>query len=190
TLAPTKAEDVDWRCPNTRSCPGQLSQRLTYIAGRGAFDIEALGEQGALELIRNGILIDEAGLVDLTQEDQLKADVYTTQAGAVNASGRKLLANLEQRKNTDLWRVLVALSISHVGPTAARALAGRYRSMQKLVDAPVDELAETDGVGMIIAQSFKDWFEVDWHRTIVDTWAAAGVTMEDAETEQLEQTLE
>ena len=190
TLAPTKAEDVDWRCPNTRSCPGQLSQRLTYIAGRGAFDIEALGEKGAQDLIRTGILIDEAGLFDLTEEDLLKSDVYTTKAGAVNASGRKLLANLEQRKNTDLWRVLVALSIRHVGPTAARALAGRYRSMQKLVDAPVDELAETDGVGMIIAQSFKDWFEVDWHRTIVDTWAAAGVTMEDAETEQLEQTLE
>lgn len=116
--------------------------------------------------------------------------MYTTKAGKVNASGKKLLANLEQRKNTDLWRVIVGLSIRHVGPTAARALAGRYGSMQKLIDAPVEELAETDGVGMIIAQSFQDWFEEEWHSNIVDTWAAAGVRMEDEQSEQLEQTLE
>ncbi|WP_293952211.1 NAD-dependent DNA ligase LigA [uncultured Corynebacterium sp.] len=190
TLAPAKADDIDWRCPNARTCPGQLSTRLTYLAGRGGFDIEALGEKGAQDLIRNEILIDEAGLFDLTEDDLLKSDVYTTKAGKVNASGKKLLANLEQRKNTDLWRVIVGLSIRHVGPTAARALAGRYGSMQKLIDAPVEELAETDGVGMIIAQSFKDWFEEEWHTNIVNAWAAAGVAMEDEETEQLEQTLE
>lgn len=189
-LAPAKTDDIDWRCPNARTCPGQLSTRLTYLAGRGGFDIEALGEKGAQDLIRNKILIDEAGLFDLTEEDLLKSDVYTTKAGKVNASGKKLLANLEQRKNTDLWRVIVGLSIRHVGPTAARALAGRYGSMQKLIDAPVEELAETDGVGMIIAQSFQDWFEEEWHSNIVDTWAAAGVRMEDEQSEQLEQTLE
>lgn len=189
-LAPARADDVDWRCPNTRSCPGQLSTRLTYLAGRGAFDIEALGEKGADDLIRTGILRDEAALFDLDEEDLLRSKVYTTKAGKVNAGGRKLLANLEQAKDTDLWRVIVALSIRHVGPTAARALAGRYRSLPALVDAPVEELAETDGVGEIIAASFKDWFEVDWHRQIVDSWAAAGVTMAEEAGEQVEQTLE
>ncbi|MGI0541713.1 hypothetical protein KIP68_05290 [Corynebacterium aquatimens] len=178
------------RSPNTRSCPAQLATRLEYIASRGAFDIEALGEKGAQDLIASGVLIDESTLFDLTPEDLEKSSVYTTQKSAVNASGKKLLNNLQEKKNTDLWRVLVALPIRHVGPTAARALAARYTSMDALRAATVEELAETDGVGAIIAESFKDWFEVDWHREIVDKWRAAGVTMEDDTSDAPEQTLE
>ncbi|MFC6146499.1 NAD-dependent DNA ligase LigA [Corynebacterium nasicanis] len=189
-LAPQKEGDADWRCPNTRSCPAQLSSRLTYLAGRGAFDIEALGEKGAQDLIRTGILQDESGLFDLSAADLAASQVYTTKAGKVNASGEKLLANLATARHTDLWRVLVALSIRHVGPTAARALAGRYRSLPALIDAPVEHIAETDGVGLIIAESFKNWFEVDWHRELVEKWAAAGVTMEESGDDRAEQTLE
>ncbi|MEJ5928186.1 NAD-dependent DNA ligase LigA [Corynebacterium sp. H128] len=188
-LAPSKEGDADWRCPNTQSCPGQLGARLTYLAGRGAFDIEALGEKGAHDLIRSGVLIDEAGLFDLTEEDLKKTSVYTTKAGAVNASGKKLLKNLAESKNTELWRVLVALSIRHVGPTAARALAKRYTSMENLRAASVAELATTEGVGMIIAQSFQEWFELDWHRNIVARWEAAGVSMADEISELPEQVL-
>nr|WP_305083297.1 NAD-dependent DNA ligase LigA [Corynebacterium sp. CCUG 70398] len=188
-LAPAKEGDADWRCPNTRSCPAQLGQRLEYLASRGAFDIEALGEKGAQDLIASGVLIDEGDLFTLTESDLEKSSVYTTKAGTVNASGKKLLANLEQAKEKELWRVLVALSIRHVGPTAARALASRYGSMEKLLDASVDDLAGTDGVGSIIAESFKEWFEVDWHCDIVRKWEAAGVNMED-EASDLEQTLE
>ena len=188
-LAPAKEGDADWRCPNTRSCPAQLGQRLEYLASRGAFDIEALGEKGAQDLIASGVLIDEGDLFTLTESDLEKSSVYTTKAGTVNASGKKLLANLEQAKEKELWRVLVALSIRHVGPTAARALASRYGSMGKLLDASVDDLADTDGVGGIIAESFKEWFEVEWHRDIVRKWGAAGVNMED-EASDLEQTLE
>ncbi|MEJ5998707.1 NAD-dependent DNA ligase LigA [Corynebacterium sp. H130] len=189
-LAPAKEGDADWRCPNTRSCPGQLGARLTYLAGRGAFDIEALGEKGAHDLIRSGVLIDEAELFNLDEDALARTSVYVTKAGKVNASGKKLLKNLAEAKNVDLWRVLVALSIRHVGPTAARALAARYRSMEVLRDTSVEDLATTEGVGAIIAQSFKDWFDVDWHRTIVDTWAEAGVTMEDSVTDLPEQVLE
>ncbi|MDO5670018.1 MAG: NAD-dependent DNA ligase LigA [Corynebacterium sp.] len=189
-LAPQKEGDADWRCPNTRSCPAQLSSRLTYLAGRGAFDIEALGEKGAQDLIRTGILEDESGLFDLTEADLAASKVYTTKNGKVNASGLKLLENLATARETDLWRVIVALSIRHVGPTAARALAGRYRSLPALIDAPVEDIAETDGVGTIIAESFRNWFEVDWHRALVDRWAAAGVTMEESGEDLAEQTLE
>ncbi|WP_291313836.1 NAD-dependent DNA ligase LigA [Corynebacterium sp. UBA2622] len=188
-LAPAREGDADWRCPNTRSCPAQLAQRLKYLAGRGAFDIEALGEKGAQDLTGTGILVDEGDLFGLTADDLKRSSVYTTKSGAVNASGKKLLDNLATAKKTDLWRVLVALSIRHVGPTAARALAARYRSMQALIDAPTADLAETDGVGMIIAQSFKDWIDVDWHREIVRKWADAGVTMKDTSTEAAPQTL-
>ncbi|MDK8879471.1 NAD-dependent DNA ligase LigA [Corynebacterium sp. MSK008] len=189
-LAPAKEGDADWRCPNTRSCPAQLAARLEYIASRGAFDIEALGEKGAQDLIASGVLEDEAKLFDLTEDDLKKSSVYTRKDGEVNASGKKLLANLETAKNADLWRVIVALSIRHVGPTAARALASRFHSMRSLIDAPTADLAETDGVGDVIAESFKEWFTVDWHQNIVDTWAAAGVTMESDDQDRAPQTLE
>ena len=188
-LAPAKEGDADWRCPNTRSCPAQLGARLEYIASRGAFDIEALGEKGAHDLITSGVLEDEGCLFDLTEDDLKRSNAYTRKDGQVNAAGKKLLDNLEKAKDADLWRVLVALSIRHVGPTAARALAARYKSMQALIDAPLSDLAETDGVGQIIAESFKDWFEVDWHREIVRKWAEAGVTMEDSGGEDIPQTL-
>ena len=189
-LAPAKEGDADWRCPNTRFCPAQLSARLEYIASRGVFDIEALGEKGAQDLIASGVLVDEAALFDLTEDDLKKSSVYTRKDGQVNEAGKKLLANLETAKDADLWRVLTGLSIRHVGPTAARALASRFHSVQALIDAPVADLADTDGVGQIIAESFKDWFTVDWHRAIVDSWAAAGVTMESSEEDRAPQTLE
>ncbi|QMV85122.1 NAD-dependent DNA ligase LigA [Corynebacterium hindlerae] len=189
TLAPSKEGDADWRCPNTQSCPGQLGARLTYLAGRGAFDIEALGEKGAHDLIRSGVLHDEAQLFNLTEEDLSRTSVYVTKKGTVNASGKKLLKNLAEVKATDLWRVLVALSIRHVGPTAARALATKYRSMTALREASVEDLATTEGVGLTIAQSFNDWFAVDWHTNIVEQWAAAGVTMEEDASDLPEQTL-
>jgi len=189
-LAPAKEGDADWRCPNARSCPAQLATRLEYIASRGVFDIEALGEKGAQDLIASGVLIDEAHLFDLTEDDLKKSSVYTRKDGAVNAAGKKLLANLETARHADLWRVITGLSIRHVGPTAARALASRFHSMQALIDAPVEDLAETDGVGEVIAESFKEWFTVDWHQAIVESWAAAGVTMESDEEERAPQTLE
>lgn len=189
-LAPQKEEDADWRCPNHRSCPAQLTARLTYLAGRGGFDIEALGEKGAEDLIRTGVLADESTLFDLTEEDLRASAVYTTTKGEVNASGRKLIANLERARRADLWRVLVALSIRHVGPTAARALARRYGDMEAILSAPVDELAEIEGVGPAIAASVAAWARVDWHRQIVDRWAAAGVTMREEAGDRPEQVLE
>lgn len=201
-LAPQKDGDADWRCPNTQSCPAQLSARLEYLASRKALDIEALGEKGAMDLIDNGILVDESELFELTAKKLLASDVYTAKKDTkdkrskkegnvkVNTAGQNLLNNLEEVKGRDFWRVLVSLSIRHVGPIAARALASRYGSMDKLRAAKTEELAEVDGVGMTIAQSFHDWFGVDWHRTIVDKWAAAGVAMEVAAEDHKEQTLE
>lgn len=189
-LAPAKEGDADWRCPNTRSCAAQLGARLEYIASRGAFDIEALGEKGAQDLIASGVLVDEGDLFDLTEADLKKSQAYTRKDGQVNAAGTKLLANLEKAKQAELWRVLVALSIRHVGPTAARALAARFTSIDSLIDASVADLADTDGVGQIIAESFKAWFEVDWHCDIVRKWREAGVNMQGSAGESAPQTLE
>ena len=189
-LAPQRDGDADWRCPNTRSCPAQLAARLEYLASRKGLDIEALGEKAAVDLITSGVLKDEGDLFDLDEEMLLKSSAYTTKAGKLNAQGKKLLENLTTARHADLWRVIVSLSIRHVGPIAARALAARYGSMDALRAAPVEDLAETDGVGGIIAASFKDWFDIDWHREIVRKWAEAGVTMEASDSDKPEQTLE
>ncbi len=190
-LAPTKEGDADWRCPNTRYCPGQLQNRLNYLAGRGAFDIDALGERAAHDLIASGVLPDEGHLFSLTADDLTTTSAYTTKAGKLNKPGEILLANLEAAKQVDLWRVITALSIRHVGPTAAKGLAAKLQSIPAIDAASVEEMAEIDGVGGIIAQSVKDWFAVDWHREIVDAWASAGVRMEQIveESDRPEQTL-
>ena len=177
-LAPTKEDDADWRCPNTRFCPGQLHTRLTYLAGRGAFDIDALGEKAAYDLIHSGVLADESTLFSLTREDLEKTTAYTTKAGSLNKSGETLLEKLEAAKSVELWRVIVALSIRHAGPTAAKALAKHYGSVDAIRAATTEEMSEIEGVGPIIAQSVADWFTVDWHAGIVEAWAQAGVRME------------
>lgn len=188
-LAPTKEGDADWRCPNTRSCPGQLHTRLTYLSGRGAFDIDALGERAAYDLINSGVLSDESGLFNLKKQDLERTTAYSTKAGSLNKAGETLLEKLESAKQVDLWRVIVALSIRHAGPTAAKALAAHYHSIAAIQEASVEEMSTIEGVGEIIAQSIADWFTVDWHRNIVNSWSAAGVRMEEEAPEKSEEDL-
>jgi DNA ligase (NAD+) len=94
-----------------------------------------------------------------------------------SSAALKLLAELEKAKTKDLWRFLVSLSIRHVGPVAARALAQWFGSVEAIRAATRDELAAVDGVGGIIADSLIEWFDIDWHREIVDRWAAAGARL-------------
>lgn len=190
TLAPAKEGDADIRCPNTRSCPAQLRERVFHVAGRGAFDIEVLGYEAATALLQAGVIRDEGDLFSLTEDDLLQAPLFRTKAGNLSANGRRLLDNLGSAKQQPLWRVLVALSIRHVGPTAARALASEFGSLERIEHAGVEELAAVDGVGGTIAAAVVDWFAVDWHRDIVDKWRAAGVTMEDERDESIVRNLE
>ncbi|MFL6100432.1 MAG: NAD-dependent DNA ligase LigA [Actinomycetales bacterium] len=194
-LRPEREGDKDIRCPNTRSCPAQLRERLFHVASRGAFDIEALGYEGAAALLqdRDGagpVLLDEGGLFALTAADLLGVPLFTRKDGELSANGSKLLANLDKAKGQPLWRVLVALSIRHVGPTAARALAQALPSMSRIRSAGVEELAAVEGVGPTIAEAVREWFEVDWHRAVVDAWQAAGVRMEDEVDEAAPRTLQ
>ncbi|WP_312720406.1 NAD-dependent DNA ligase LigA [Mobilicoccus sp.] len=208
-LAPQKEGDKDIRCPNARSCPSQLRERLFGLAARGAFDIEALGWEGVSALLDSGAIDDESGLFDLTADDIARVPLYTRLAqkkeaadpGSVpapgiiegrvlSANGHKLVENLDKAKAQPLWRVLVALSIRHVGPTAARALAGHFGTMAAIRAASTEELAAVEGVGPTIAESVREWFDVDWHRGIVDRWEAAGVRMADERDVSIARTLE
>ena len=172
-----RESDVDIRCPNARSCPAQLRERIFHMAGRGAFDIEILGYEAAAALLAAGVVHDEGDLFVLTERKLLAVDLFRTKAGELSANGRKLLSNLDSAKNRPLWRVLVALSIRHVGPTAAQALAREFRTLRAVEVADEQALAAVDGVGPTIAAAVREWFAVDWHREVVAKWRAAGVRL-------------
>lgn len=289
-IRPEKEGDKDWRCPNQRSCPAQVTGRIAHAAGRGAFDIESLGEESAVALtdpdlrrpealaalraghslylplreaadarlaqfvvLKNGEevegtdgvpllrITDEAdpllpalqepvvttgtNLFDLTADELRDVIVYQPEKRDGEATGdwriqpafwsrgtirhykreeswRRtkapsplkttdvLVDELAKAREQPLWRVLVALSIRHVGPTAARSLATAYGSMDAIREADVETLAGTDGVGPVIAEAVRDWFAVDWHEEIVRGWEASGVRMADDVAEGFVRTLE
>jgi DNA ligase (NAD+) len=172
-----RESDVDIRCPNARSCPAQLRERIFHMAGRGAFDIEMLGYEAAVALLAAGVVHDEGDLFALDERKLLAVDLFRTKAGELSANGRKLLSNLDAAKDRPLWRILVALSIRHVGPTAAQALAREFRTLQAIEAADEQALAAVDGVGPTIAAAVREWFAVGWHREVVAKWRAAGVRM-------------
>ncbi|MEU5433174.1 NAD-dependent DNA ligase LigA [Streptomyces sp. NPDC020719] len=220
-LRPMKEGDIDLRCPNARSCPAQLRERLFYLAGRKSLDIENFGYVAAAALtkplepspefsasLEQGApppppLLDEGDLFDLTMERLLpiKAYVLDQDSGLpkrdpktgeekialvfanMNGEPRKnavsMLENIAAAKERPLARFLTGLSIRHVGPVAAEALAREFRSIDRIEQATEEELTAVDGVGDIVAKSLKEWFAEDWHREILRKWKAAGVRMED-----------
>ncbi|MBC9734664.1 NAD-dependent DNA ligase LigA [Nocardioides marmotae] len=197
TLVEQKEGDKDRRCPNHQFCPAQARERVFHVAGRGAFDIEGLGYEAATALLDAGVIGNEGDVFDLTEESLLRAPLFTRAPKkgegdhpVLSANGQRLLANLAERKQVPLWRVLVALSIRHVGPTAARALAQEFGSMERIRAASEAELAAAEGVGPTIAEAVIEWFTVDWHAEIVEKWTAAGVSMADERDESTPRTLE
>jgi DNA ligase (NAD+) len=169
--------EVDWRCPNTRSCPAQLRERLFHLASRAALDIEVLGYESIVALLDSGLVTDEGDLFSVTADGLSRVPFFVNKQGTLKVNAGMLLRNLDEARRRPLWRVLVALSIRHVGPTAARALAAEFGSLDAIASAPAERLAAVDGVGPTIAASVIDWFKVDWHAAIVAKWRAAGVVM-------------
>jgi DNA ligase (NAD+) len=181
--------DVDIRCPNTQSCPAQLRERIYYIGSRAALDIDVMGYEAANALLTDAIIVDESDLFGLTAEKLMASEFFTKKDGSAGKNIEKLMAALEEAKSRPLWRVIVALSIRHVGPTAAQALANTFGDMHAIAKANAQELADIDGVGETIAQSIIEWFAVDWHRDIIKKWEKAGVLMQAQATADLPQTL-
>ena len=176
-LAPAREGDVDIRCPNARTCPAQLRERVFHLAGRGAFDIEVLGYKGAAALLDAQAIVDEGDLFFIDAGTLAQVPFFVNKDGSLGSNAVKLLDNLAEAKQRPLWRVLVALSIRHVGPTAAQALARHFGSIPAIEAATEEELSAVEGVGPTIAVSLKEWFAVDWHREVVRKWGAAGVRM-------------
>jgi DNA ligase (NAD+) len=204
-LAPAQDGDVDLRCPNAKSCPAQLRERIAYIGSRSALDIEALGFVTAVALTqpiepKDPPVKSEADLFTLTLEKLLpiKSRVVDADTGAakLDAKGKekvveyfrkadgsaaavatKLLEELEKAKLQPAWRVLVSLSIRHVGPVAARSLMNTFGSIEEIFAASEEQLSGVDGVGQVVAKTIKEWIAVDWHKEIVVAWKKAGVNL-------------
>ena len=204
-LEPASLGDIDLRCTNANSCPAQLRERIAYIGSRAALDIEALGYVSASALTNPvepevAPILSEADLFSLTMEKLLPikakvvdvdtglakkdaegndkvVDFFRKKSGEPSEVAIKLLANLEVAKTKPLWRLLVSLSIRHVGPVAARALADNFGSFKAIFEASQEQLAEVDGVGPTLAESITSWHLEDWHRQIITSWEAAGVQL-------------
>jgi DNA ligase (NAD+) len=182
--------DVDIRCPNSQSCPAQVVERLFYIGSRSALDIDVLGYEAAAALLADKLVVDEGDLFSLTLKDLSKSDFFTKKDGSISVIADRFIAGLELAKTRPLWRVLVALSIRHVGPTSAQALANKFGSIANIQKASANELANIDGVGGVIAEAIVEWFDIDWHKQIIKKWEKAGVALVDAPKEKISQTLE
>lgn len=184
-LRPEKEGDKDIRCPNAESCPAQLLERLFHVASRGALDIEGLGYKAAQALLTCGVVGDMGDLFLISDEDLRTCDFFTRDPAKgeserpLTENARGMLAQLEVARSRPLWRILVALSIRHVGPTAAQALAREFGSLDAIAEADVERLADVEGVGQVIAEAVHEWFDVDWHRAIVEKWRDGGVRMVD-----------
>ena len=181
--------DVDIRCPNSQSCPAQVVERLFYIGSRSALDIDVLGYEAAAALLADKLIVDEGDLFSLTLKDLSKSEFFTKKDGSLGAIAERFIAGLEVAKRRPLWRILVALSIRHVGPTSAQALADNFGSITNIQKATADQLANIDGVGGVMAEAIIEWFSVDWHKQIIKKWEKAGVMLVDAPKEKLKQTL-
>ncbi|MEV4439157.1 NAD-dependent DNA ligase LigA [Streptomyces sp. NPDC049577] len=207
-LRPMKEGDIDLRCPNARSCPAQIRERLYYLAGRKCLDIENFGYVAATALTQplepaESPLRNEGDLFGLTVEQLLPIKSYVldpdsglpkvdpktgepkvvtffaNQKGEPKKNTLAMLANIEAAKQRPLARILTGLSIRHVGPVAAEDLAREFRSIDRIAEASVEELAAVEGIAETTAAAVREWFAEDWHREIVEKWRAAGVRMEE-----------
>ncbi len=184
-LRPEKEGDKDIRCPNTRSCPAQLRERLFHVASRQALDIEGLGYKAAIALLDSGLVADEGDLFLLQPDDLLRSPFFTRDAGKgedgpqLSENAKVMLASIDAARDRPLWRVIVALSIRHVGAPTATDLARAFTTLDAVAGASVEDLAAVDGVGPVIAQAVHEWFAEDWHREVVEKWRRGGVRLAD-----------
>jgi DNA ligase (NAD+) len=184
-LRPEKEGDKDIRCPNTRSCPAQLRERLFHVASRQALDIEGLGYKAAIALLESGLVADEGDLFVLRPDDLLRSPFFTRDPGKgesgpqLSENAKVMLASIDAARDRPLWRVLVALSIRHVGAPTATDLARAFGSLDAIAGASVEDLAAVDGVGPVVAHAVHEWFAEDWHREVVEKWRSGGVRLAD-----------
>ena len=172
---------------NTRciepGCPSQRDQRIIYFASRGAMDIEGLGEKTVFQLSDAGLVSDPGDLYSLTVEQLL------TLEGFARISAEKLLVAIDASKSRPLPKILTALGVKHLGPSASEALAVAFGNLDAIMNASLADLANVDGVGDVIAASVTSWFSVPDNRAFIEKMRASGVEFGNVEVSRLPQNL-
>jgi len=169
-----KEEEVAYRCINP-SCPAQLERGLVHFASRTAMDIEGMGESIIRQLVKNKLVKDFADVYFLKKEDLLKLDLFA------DKKAENLLAAVEKSKQQPLSRLLYALGVRHVGEKAAFVLAGRFRTLDKIIASKKDEFDAIHEVGSVMAESAEDFFKQEGTRKLVAKLKKAGVKMSEPE---------
>ena len=160
--------EANHHCVNV-DCEAQRVQRLVHWAGRGALDIEGLGEERVRQFVDAGLLEDAADIY------ALRVDKLVNLERIGDRSAQLLVDAIEGSKTRPLWRVLVGLGINHVGPTAAQALSQAFPDLDAIMHAGEEQLTQIDGVGPTIAQSLASWFAIDRNQRLIDRLRDAGV---------------
>jgi len=160
--------EADTRCVEP-DCPFQRDQRIIYFASRGAMDIEGLGDQTVFQLSEAGLVADAGDVYSLTRDQLMGLEKW----GATKADN--LLAAIEGSKGQPLWRLLFGLGIMHVGASVARKLADKFRTMDRIAAATLEELESTEDVGQVVAEEIRDFFRLPHNRKLVETLRGHGL---------------
>ena len=173
-LVKYKAEDVIWRCPN-EACPSRSWKRIEHFASKAALDIEGLGEKNVIALINAELVKDPADIYKLQAGDLLKLERFA------DISANKLVAAIQAKKTPPLGRFVYGLGIRHIGTQTAIDLANHFRSLEELSKVTIDQLAEVDGVGEIVAESAVEWFSEPRNQKLLAKFKSLGVWPEPVE---------
>lgn len=167
-LVKVKADDAAWRCPN-ENCPSRAWKRIEHFAAKGALDIEGLGEKNVIALITSGLVTDAADIYGLTKEQVLELDRFA------EVSAAKLVNAIQAKKNPPLARFIFGLGIRHIGTQTAIDLANNFRSLETIAAATIDDLAEVDGIGEVVAESAVEYFAEPSTQALLEKFKSFGV---------------
>ncbi len=170
-LVKAKQTEAIWRCPNN-ACPSRAWKLIQHFASKGALDIEGLGEKNVIALIKAGLVNDPADLYKLTKEDLLKLERFA------DISASKLVKAIKSKTKPPLPRFLYGLGIRHVGEQTAVDLTNRFHSLSKIAQATIEELAEVEGIGEVVAEAMAEWFAEPEHKQLLAKFEKLGVKPE------------
>ena len=160
--------ETAWRCPNLL-CPDQIKARIEYFASRGCMNIDHLGESVISQLVDRSLALKLSDIYTLSKGQLLQLD------GFAEKSAENLLSSIEQSKKQDLWRLICALGIKHVGVSASKDLAKEFRSLHALGEVAEDDLTAIEGIGAVMAKSILSFFKIKENQELISFFEDYGL---------------
>jgi DNA ligase (NAD+) len=167
-LVKAKAEEAVWRCPNN-ACPSRAWKQIQHYASKDALDIEGLGEKNVIALLQSHLINDAADIYKVKKEDLLKLERFA------EISAGKLAKAIQDKKHPPLPRFIYGLGIRHIGTQTAIDLATHFKTLRQVSNSTIDELAEVEGVGEVVAEAVVEWFEEPRNKKLLEKFQKYGV---------------